>query len=94
MKTNSENSLELLKEVLPILETTDDYSNDNLFGILSAFGKEHEPFVRGEFYAARAGANRGYPAVGGAENYERNGQSTRGHSANPHRRRKGQKHTP
>lgn len=42
MKTDSENSLELLKEVLPILETTDDYSNDNLFGILSAFGKEHE----------------------------------------------------
>ena len=42
MKTNSENSLALLKEVLPILEATDDYSNDNLFGILSAFGKEHE----------------------------------------------------
>lgn len=42
MKTDSENSLELLKEVLPILETTDDYSNDNLFGILSAFGKEHD----------------------------------------------------
>ncbi|RKW57903.1 MAG: glutamate--tRNA ligase [Lachnospiraceae bacterium] len=42
MKTDSKNSLELLKEVLPILETTDDYSNDNLFGILSAFGKEHE----------------------------------------------------
>lgn len=42
MKTDSENSLELLKEVLPILEATDDYSNDNLFGILSAFGKEHE----------------------------------------------------
>ena len=42
MKTNSENSLALLKEVLSILEATDDYSNDNLFGILSAFGKEHE----------------------------------------------------
>lgn len=42
MKTDSVNSLELLKEVLPILEATDDYSNDNLFGILSAFGKEHE----------------------------------------------------
>ena len=42
MKTNSENSLALLKEVLPILEAADDYSNDNLFGILSAFGKEHE----------------------------------------------------
>ena len=42
MKTNSENSLALLKEVLPILEATDDYSNDNLFSILSSFGKEHE----------------------------------------------------
>ena len=42
MKTNSENSLALLKEVLPILEAADDYSNDNLFSILSAFGKEHE----------------------------------------------------
>ena len=42
MKTNSENSLALLKEVLPILEAADDYSNDNLFDILSAFGKEHE----------------------------------------------------
>ena len=42
MKTNSENSLSLLKEVLPLLENTDDYTNDNLFGILQEFGKEHE----------------------------------------------------
>ena len=28
--------------LLPILEAADDYSNDNLFSILSAFGKEHE----------------------------------------------------
>lgn len=42
MKTNSENSLSLLKEVLPLLESTEDYTNDNLFGILQEFGKEHE----------------------------------------------------
>ena len=42
MKTNSENSLSLLKEVLPLLENTEDYTNDNLFAILQEFGKEHE----------------------------------------------------
>ena len=42
MKTNSENSLALLKEVLPLLENTDDYTNDNLFATLQEFGKEHE----------------------------------------------------
>ena len=42
MKTNSENSLALLKEVLPLLENTDEYTNDNLFSILQEFGKEHE----------------------------------------------------
>lgn len=30
MKTNSENSLEILKEMLPMLEAVDDYSADNL----------------------------------------------------------------
>ena len=40
MKTNKENSLQLLKEVLPLLETQDDFSNDALFAMLSAFGKE------------------------------------------------------
>ena len=42
MKTNSENSLALLKEVLPLLENIDEYTNDNLFSILQEFGKEHE----------------------------------------------------
>ena len=41
MKTNPENSLSLLKEVLPILEAQEDYSNDALFERLSAFGKEN-----------------------------------------------------
>ena len=40
MKTNAENSLALLQEVLPLLEAQEDYSNDALFEALSAFGKE------------------------------------------------------
>lgn len=42
MKTNPENSLALLQEVLPVLESQEDYSNDALFETLTAFGKEHE----------------------------------------------------
>lgn len=42
MKTTQESSLALLKEVLPLLESLDDYSNDALFEALTAFAKEHE----------------------------------------------------
>lgn len=42
MKTNPENSLTLLKEVLPVLEAQTDFSNDALFETLQTFGKEHE----------------------------------------------------
>ncbi|MBQ3601085.1 MAG: glutamate--tRNA ligase [Lachnospiraceae bacterium] len=42
MKTNPENSLVLLQEVLPVLEAQEDYSNDALFECLVAFGKEKE----------------------------------------------------
>ena len=41
MKTTEETSLNLLKEVLPLLEAQDDYSNDALFEALVEFGKEH-----------------------------------------------------
>lgn len=41
MKTTEETSLNLLKEVLPLLEAQDDYSNDALFEALVAFGKKH-----------------------------------------------------
>ena len=34
MKTNEESSLEVLKELLPVLEGIDDYSNDNLYSEL------------------------------------------------------------
>ncbi len=42
MKTNPENSLTLLTEVLPILETQEAFDNDSLFEALQAFGKEKE----------------------------------------------------
>lgn len=42
MKTNAENSLTLLNEVLPILEATDAFDNDSLFATLSEFAKEKE----------------------------------------------------
>jgi len=37
MKTNEETSLAVLKEVLPLLEAQDDYSNDALYGMLSGY---------------------------------------------------------
>lgn len=42
MKTDSENSLALLNEVLPVIEGIDDFSNDSLFATLSDFAKEKE----------------------------------------------------
>ena len=40
MKTNAETSLAVLKEVLPVLEAQEDYSNDALYGCLIEFVKE------------------------------------------------------
>ena len=42
MKTDSEKSLALLNEVLPILESHEDYTNDALYERLSAFAAEKE----------------------------------------------------
>ena len=42
MKTNAENSLLLLKEVLPILEKQESFDNDSLFEALKQFAEEHE----------------------------------------------------
>ena len=41
MKTNEETSLQVLKEVQPLLEAQEDFSNDALFAILPAYAKEH-----------------------------------------------------
>ena len=40
MKTNAENSLELLKDVLPILEAQEDFTNDALYAALSQYVSE------------------------------------------------------
>ncbi len=42
MKTDVESSLKVLKEVLPVLEAHDDYTNDALYACLSDFVKSHE----------------------------------------------------
>ncbi len=42
MKTNEETSLKVLKEVLPILEAHDDYTNDALYALLSDYIKANE----------------------------------------------------
>ena len=41
MKTNSETSLRVLKEVLPLLEAQEDYSNDALYEMLLGYVKEN-----------------------------------------------------
>ena len=41
MKTNSETSLAVLKELLPILEAQEDYTNDALYGLLQGYAKEN-----------------------------------------------------
>jgi len=40
MKTTKETSLETLKEVLPLLEAQEDYSNDALYETLAAYVAE------------------------------------------------------
>lgn len=40
MKTNAESSLEVLREVLPLLEAQEDYSNDALYGLLAKYVEE------------------------------------------------------
>ena len=42
MKTNPENSLELLKEVRPVLEGAEAFDNDSLFELLKEFGAQRE----------------------------------------------------
>ncbi len=41
MKTTQETSLQVLKEVTPLLQAQEDFSNDALFAMLSAYAKEN-----------------------------------------------------
>lgn len=42
MKTDKESSLKVLKEILPILEAQEDYSNDCLYATITGYVAEHE----------------------------------------------------
>ena len=42
MKTNKETSLAVLQELCPVFEQQEDYSNDALYQLLTAFAAEHE----------------------------------------------------
>ena len=42
MKTNRENSLQALRDILPVLEKQDDWSNDALYTVFTGFAAEHE----------------------------------------------------
>lgn len=42
MKTNAETSLAVLKDLLPLLEACEDYSNDNLYQMLLKYAEEKE----------------------------------------------------
>jgi glutamyl-tRNA synthetase len=42
MKTNEESSLAVLRELLPVLEAQEDYSNDALYATLQQFAADHE----------------------------------------------------
>ena len=53
MKTTEETSLTVLKEVLPVLEAHEDYTNDPLFAVLSAFVKDKEMCIRDRCTAER-----------------------------------------
>ena len=41
MKTNSETSLKVLTDLLPVLEAQEDYSNDALYAVLSRYVEEN-----------------------------------------------------
>ena len=41
MKTNAESSLKVLREMLPVLEALDDFSNDSLFAAAKAYIQEN-----------------------------------------------------
>lgn len=42
MKTTKESALEVLKEIIPVFEAQDDFSNDALYQTLLGFAKSHE----------------------------------------------------
>ena len=65
-KTNLENSLEVLKEVQPLLEKQEDYSNDALFELLGQYAKEKEKKVGFVMWPIRVALSGKQMTPGGA----------------------------
>lgn len=66
MKCTRENSLELLKKVRPLLEETDDYSNDSLYQILSDFAKKEDAKIGFVMWPIRTAVSGKQTTPGGA----------------------------
>ena len=66
MKTNSENSLELLQNILPILEEQEDYSNDALYEVLLKYAKDNELKTGFVMWPIRTAVSRKQMTPGGA----------------------------
>ena len=65
-KTNLENSLEVLKEVQPLLEKQEDYSNDALFELLGQYAKDKEKKVGFVMWPIRVALSGKQMTPGGA----------------------------
>lgn len=66
MKTNEENSLELLKGVLPVLESQEDFSNDALFEVLKQYAAENEKKIGYVMWPIRTAVSGKQNTPGGA----------------------------
>lgn len=66
MKTNSQTSLEVLKEILPILEAQEDFSNDALFALLKGYATEKEYKVGYVMWPLRTAVSGKQNTPGGA----------------------------
>lgn len=66
MKTNAENALVTLQELLPVLEAQEDYSNDALFESLKAFAGEKEYKIGYVMWPIRTAVSGKQSTPGGA----------------------------
>lgn len=66
MKTNEENSLEVLREVLPILEQQESFENDALFATLKAYAESIEKKIGYVMWPLRTAVSGKQSTPGGA----------------------------
>lgn len=66
MKTNEENSLEVLRDVLPVLENQEDFSNDALFAALKEYASAKEKKIGYVMWPIRTAVSGKQNTPGGA----------------------------